>query len=97
MYRKLKVNNRTSLLPPPHLSLMLCDVFLHLVVVLRPEGGGLLRTCALRPSGIYGPDERRHLYRVMVRRARYQRGKRGNTGPVESARQKEFSLRRLHY
>uniref|UniRef100_H3C7T6 Short chain dehydrogenase/reductase family 42E, member 2 n=1 Tax=Tetraodon nigroviridis TaxID=99883 RepID=H3C7T6_TETNG len=29
-------------------------------------GGGLLRTCALRPSGIYGPDERRHLYRVMM-------------------------------
>ncbi|XP_029691908.1 putative short-chain dehydrogenase/reductase family 42E member 2 isoform X2 [Takifugu rubripes] len=29
------------------------------------RGGGLLRTCALRPSGIYGPDERRHLYRVM--------------------------------
>ncbi|CAF87644.1 unnamed protein product, partial [Tetraodon nigroviridis] len=28
--------------------------------------GGLLRTCALRPSGIYGPDERRHLYRVMM-------------------------------
>ncbi|XP_066531745.1 putative short-chain dehydrogenase/reductase family 42E member 2 [Hoplias malabaricus] len=30
------------------------------------KGGGLLRTCALRPSGIYGPEERRHLHRVMV-------------------------------
>uniref|UniRef100_A0A3Q3X031 3-beta hydroxysteroid dehydrogenase/isomerase domain-containing protein n=1 Tax=Mola mola TaxID=94237 RepID=A0A3Q3X031_MOLML len=30
------------------------------------KGGGLLRTCSLRPSGIYGPDERRHLHRVMV-------------------------------
>ncbi|XP_056144249.1 putative short-chain dehydrogenase/reductase family 42E member 2 [Lampris incognitus] len=29
-------------------------------------GGGLLRTCVLRPSGIYGPGERRHLHRVMV-------------------------------
>ncbi|XP_051244960.1 putative short-chain dehydrogenase/reductase family 42E member 2 [Dicentrarchus labrax] len=30
------------------------------------KGGGQLRTCVLRPSGIYGPDERRHLHRVMV-------------------------------
>lgn len=30
-------------------------------------GGGLLQTCVLRPSGIYGPEERRHLHRVMVR------------------------------
>nr|XP_046271345.1 putative short-chain dehydrogenase/reductase family 42E member 2 [Scatophagus argus] len=30
------------------------------------KGGGLLRTCVLRPCGIYGPDERRHLHRVMV-------------------------------
>ncbi|XP_078125581.1 putative short-chain dehydrogenase/reductase family 42E member 2 [Sander vitreus] len=30
-------------------------------------GGGLgLRTCVLRPCGIYGPEERRHLHRVMV-------------------------------
>ncbi|XP_016089417.1 putative short-chain dehydrogenase/reductase family 42E member 2 [Sinocyclocheilus grahami] len=28
--------------------------------------GGLLHTCVLRPSGIYGPGERRHLHRVMV-------------------------------
>uniref|UniRef100_A0A3B4ZTI9 Putative short-chain dehydrogenase/reductase family 42E member 2 n=1 Tax=Stegastes partitus TaxID=144197 RepID=A0A3B4ZTI9_9TELE len=28
--------------------------------------GGLLRTCVLRPCGIYGPEERRHLHRVMV-------------------------------
>ncbi|XP_036408031.1 putative short-chain dehydrogenase/reductase family 42E member 2 [Megalops cyprinoides] len=28
--------------------------------------GGCLRTCVLRPSGIYGPEERRHLHRVMV-------------------------------
>lgn len=40
---------------------------------LVSEGGGLLRTCALRPSGIYGPDERRHLYRVMVSRWRQHR------------------------
>ncbi|XP_060798450.1 putative short-chain dehydrogenase/reductase family 42E member 2 isoform X5 [Neoarius graeffei] len=33
----------------------------------RPlKGGGLLQTCVLRPSGIYGPEERRHLHRVMV-------------------------------
>ncbi|KAK3532631.1 hypothetical protein QTP86_027374, partial [Hemibagrus guttatus] len=33
----------------------------------RPlQGGGLLQTCVLRPSGIYGPEERRHLHRVMV-------------------------------
>ncbi|XP_030645528.1 putative short-chain dehydrogenase/reductase family 42E member 2 [Chanos chanos] len=30
------------------------------------KGGGILRTCVLRPSGIYGPEERRHLHRVMV-------------------------------
>ncbi|KAM6905324.1 putative short-chain dehydrogenase/reductase family 42E member 2 [Xenentodon cancila] len=30
------------------------------------KGGGLLRTCVLRPCGIYGPEERRHLNRVMV-------------------------------
>ncbi|KAM8843895.1 putative short-chain dehydrogenase/reductase family 42E member 2 isoform 2-T2 [Spinachia spinachia] len=30
------------------------------------KGGGLLRTCILRPCGIYGPEERRHLHRVMV-------------------------------
>ncbi|XP_067089204.1 putative short-chain dehydrogenase/reductase family 42E member 2 [Osmerus mordax] len=29
------------------------------------KGGGMLRTCVLRPSGIYGPEERRHLHRVM--------------------------------
>uniref|UniRef100_A0A3Q4BGB7 3-beta hydroxysteroid dehydrogenase/isomerase domain-containing protein n=1 Tax=Mola mola TaxID=94237 RepID=A0A3Q4BGB7_MOLML len=36
--------------------------------MLSCEGGGLLRTCSLRPSGIYGPDERRHLHRVNVER-----------------------------
>ncbi|XP_012681088.2 putative short-chain dehydrogenase/reductase family 42E member 2 [Clupea harengus] len=30
------------------------------------KGGGVLLTCTLRPSGIYGPEERRHLHRVMV-------------------------------
>ncbi|MBN3311555.1 VWA3A protein, partial [Atractosteus spatula] len=30
------------------------------------RGGGLLRTCVLRPPGIYGPEERRHLQRVAV-------------------------------
>ncbi|XP_038556255.1 putative short-chain dehydrogenase/reductase family 42E member 2 [Micropterus salmoides] len=30
------------------------------------KGGGLLRTCVLRPCGIYGPEERRHLHRVVV-------------------------------
>ncbi|KAF4115472.1 putative short-chain dehydrogenase/reductase family 42E member 2 [Onychostoma macrolepis] len=30
------------------------------------KGGGRLHTCVLRPSGIYGPEERRHLHRVMV-------------------------------
>ncbi|KAG5832235.1 hypothetical protein ANANG_G00288930 [Anguilla anguilla] len=30
------------------------------------KGGGRLQTCILRPSGIYGPEERRHLHRVMV-------------------------------
>ncbi|EHH31500.1 Putative short-chain dehydrogenase/reductase family 42E member 2, partial [Macaca mulatta] len=28
------------------------------------EGGGALRTCVLRPPGIYGPEEQRHLPRV---------------------------------
>uniref|UniRef100_W5M277 Short chain dehydrogenase/reductase family 42E, member 1 n=1 Tax=Lepisosteus oculatus TaxID=7918 RepID=W5M277_LEPOC len=28
-------------------------------------GAGLLRTCALRPAGIYGPGERRHLPRIV--------------------------------
>ncbi|XP_029294000.1 putative short-chain dehydrogenase/reductase family 42E member 2 isoform X2 [Cottoperca gobio] len=40
-------------------------------MVLSADGcslkcGGLLRTCVLRPCGIYGPEERRHLHRVMV-------------------------------
>lgn len=30
------------------------------------KGGDVLQTCVLRPSGIYGPEERRHLHRVMV-------------------------------
>ncbi|KPP64741.1 putative short-chain dehydrogenase/reductase family 42E member 2, partial [Scleropages formosus] len=30
------------------------------------KGGSLLQACVLRPSGIYGPEERRHLHRVMV-------------------------------
>ncbi|KAJ0001404.1 hypothetical protein NQD34_006424, partial [Periophthalmus magnuspinnatus] len=30
------------------------------------KGGELLWTCVLRPCGIYGPGERRHLHRVMV-------------------------------
>ncbi|TRY94372.1 hypothetical protein DNTS_006265 [Danionella cerebrum] len=30
------------------------------------KGGGSLHTCVLRPCGIYGPEERRHLHRVMV-------------------------------
>lgn len=29
------------------------------------EGSGLLRTCALRPAGIYGPGEQRHLPRIV--------------------------------
>ncbi|XP_061450442.1 short-chain dehydrogenase/reductase family 42E member 1 isoform X1 [Rhineura floridana] len=29
------------------------------------EGRGVLRTCALRPAGIYGPGEQRHLPRIM--------------------------------
>uniref|UniRef100_A0A673BUM3 Short chain dehydrogenase/reductase family 42E, member 2 n=1 Tax=Sphaeramia orbicularis TaxID=375764 RepID=A0A673BUM3_9TELE len=32
------------------------------------KGGSLLRTCVLRPCGIYGPNERRHLHRVNVER-----------------------------
>uniref|UniRef100_A0A3Q4G566 Short chain dehydrogenase/reductase family 42E, member 2 n=1 Tax=Neolamprologus brichardi TaxID=32507 RepID=A0A3Q4G566_NEOBR len=30
------------------------------------KGGGPLCTCILRPCGIYGPQERRHLHRVMM-------------------------------
>ncbi|KAM4697747.1 putative short-chain dehydrogenase/reductase family 42E member 2 [Rhinophrynus dorsalis] len=30
------------------------------------KGGGKLHTCVLRPPGIYGPDERRHLPRLAV-------------------------------
>ncbi|XP_035696140.1 short-chain dehydrogenase/reductase family 42E member 1-like [Branchiostoma floridae] len=29
------------------------------------EGGGTLHTCALRPAGIYGPGEQRHLPRIV--------------------------------
>ncbi|KAJ8407831.1 hypothetical protein AAFF_G00268750 [Aldrovandia affinis] len=29
------------------------------------DGAGILRTCALRPAGIYGPGEQRHLPRVV--------------------------------
>ncbi|XP_077419127.1 short-chain dehydrogenase/reductase family 42E member 1 [Vanacampus margaritifer] len=29
------------------------------------DGSGLLRTCALRPAGIYGPGEQRHLPRIV--------------------------------
>uniref|UniRef100_A0A3Q3NG66 Short chain dehydrogenase/reductase family 42E, member 2 n=1 Tax=Labrus bergylta TaxID=56723 RepID=A0A3Q3NG66_9LABR len=32
------------------------------------KSGGQLRTCVLRPCGIYGPEERRHLQRVNVER-----------------------------
>uniref|UniRef100_A0A8C9RIQ2 Short chain dehydrogenase/reductase family 42E, member 2 n=1 Tax=Scleropages formosus TaxID=113540 RepID=A0A8C9RIQ2_SCLFO len=32
------------------------------------KGGSLLQTCVLRPSGIYGPEERRHLHRVNIER-----------------------------
>ncbi|CAK8682291.1 unnamed protein product [Clavelina lepadiformis] len=28
------------------------------------EGGGILYTCSLRPAGIYGPGERRHIRRI---------------------------------
>uniref|UniRef100_A0A672FUK8 Short chain dehydrogenase/reductase family 42E, member 2 n=1 Tax=Salarias fasciatus TaxID=181472 RepID=A0A672FUK8_SALFA len=34
--------------------------------VLSLTDGGLLRTCVLRPCGIYGPEERRHMHRVMM-------------------------------
>uniref|UniRef100_A0A3Q3NE34 Short chain dehydrogenase/reductase family 42E, member 2 n=1 Tax=Mastacembelus armatus TaxID=205130 RepID=A0A3Q3NE34_9TELE len=37
-------------------------------MILSANGGGLLRTCVLRPCGIYGPEERRHLHRVNVER-----------------------------
>ncbi|NXM75341.1 D42E1 reductase, partial [Serilophus lunatus] len=30
----------------------------------RLEGGGILHTCVIRPPGIYGPDEQRHLPRL---------------------------------
>uniref|UniRef100_A0A3Q0TCG6 Short chain dehydrogenase/reductase family 42E, member 2 n=1 Tax=Amphilophus citrinellus TaxID=61819 RepID=A0A3Q0TCG6_AMPCI len=33
-----------------------------------PLKGGLLRTCVLRPCGIYGSEERRHLHRMNVER-----------------------------
>ena len=31
--------------------------------------GGVLRTCALRLAGVYGPGEQRHLPRIVVRSA----------------------------
>ncbi|EGW15245.1 Putative short chain dehydrogenase/reductase family 42E member 2 [Cricetulus griseus] len=34
-------------------------------------GGGTLRTCVLRPPGIYGPEEQRHLPRVVSGQAYY--------------------------
>lgn len=48
--------------PYPHVPL-LCRSLTTLSSVL---GGGTLRTCVLRPPGIYGPDEQRHLPRVAV-------------------------------
>lgn len=36
------------------------------IPALISSGGGKLETCVLRPCGIYGPGERRHLHRVMV-------------------------------
>lgn len=45
------------------LSLSLLAVLMALPCVL---GGGTLRTCVLRPPGIYGPEEQRHLPRVAV-------------------------------
>jgi len=44
--------------PPPKIHL--------LISVSIYKDGGVLRTCVLRPCGIYGPEERRHLHRVMV-------------------------------
>lgn len=49
--------------------------FLSLSLLVHPSpltvlscalGGGILRTCVLRPPGIYGPEEQRHLPRVAV-------------------------------
>ena len=31
------------------------------------KDGNILRTCALRPAGIYGEGEKRHLPRIVVR------------------------------
>lgn len=45
------------------LSAVLCRPLITLSSVL---GGGTLRTCVLRPPGIYGPEEQRHLPRVVV-------------------------------
>lgn len=44
---------------------------LHMPLFCAPPlscvlGGGTLRTCVLRPPGIYGPEEQRHLPRVAV-------------------------------
>ena len=43
-------------------------------------GGGCLRTCVLRPPGIYGPEEQRHLPRVAVRCSSLRPEARGEPG-----------------
>lgn len=54
----------SSLAVAPYLHMpLLCKPLTTLSFVL---GGGTLRTCVLRPPGIYGPEEQRHLPRVAV-------------------------------
>lgn len=62
---------------------------LHVPLYCRPLttlscvlGGGTLRTCVLRPPGIYGPEEQRHLPRVAVRPPSLPRT-RGRTSQVD--------------
>lgn len=38
---------------------------LHANCTMHKKGSGVLRTCALRPAGIYGPGEQRHLPRIV--------------------------------
>lgn len=49
---------------PPHLHVLL--LYRPLTTLSSVPGGGTLRTCVLRPPGIYGPEEQRHLPRVAV-------------------------------
>uniref|UniRef100_A0A8C3M9V0 3-beta hydroxysteroid dehydrogenase/isomerase domain-containing protein n=1 Tax=Geospiza parvula TaxID=87175 RepID=A0A8C3M9V0_GEOPR len=44
------------------------DSTISLMILSHVLGGGILHTCVLRPPGIYGPEEQRHLPRLIIER-----------------------------